>query len=164
LPVPDSPWISTVDSVGATVSASRRTSSQLQRPILHAQLSVFGGAREDGDELVVPEGLLDVIEGALVDGLHGRLERRLRRHEDHRGVRILLSSRGEDLHTAHVRHADVSEDDVGLKLGELLQARPAAACGVGVESRVAQQDAERLQDALFVVDHEDGGDAICGHN
>jgi hypothetical protein len=49
---------------------------------------VLGGAPHDGDQLVVAERLLDVVEGTLVHRLHGGLQRRLRRHENDRRVRI----------------------------------------------------------------------------
>ena len=110
LPVPDSPWISTVESVGATVSTRRSTSSHdllvptgrgdaaallpanrlLERLVLDAQLAMLGGAAENRHQLVVAERLLDVVERALVHRLHRRLQRRLRRHEDHRHVGIAL--------------------------------------------------------------------------
>ena len=124
---------------------------------------MLGGALEDREQLVVAERLLDVVEGALVHRLHRRLQRRLRGHEDDRRVRILLARRGEDLDAADVRHADVGEHDVRLQLGELLEPARAAVRGVRVEAGVAQQDAERLEDALLVVDDEDGGSASGDH-
>ena len=134
-----------------------------QRAVLHAQLAMLAGALEDREQLVVAERLLDVIEGALVHRLHRRLQRRLRGHEDHRRVRILLPRGGEDLHAAHVRHAHVGEHDVRLERRELRETRPAPVRRVRVEAGVAQEDAERLEDPLLVVDDEHGGCAIGAH-
>ena len=120
-------------------------------------------ALEDRQQLVVAERLLDVIEGALVHRLHRRLQRGLRRHEDDGRVRVLLARRGEDLDAADVGHPDVGEHDVGLQLGELRESRPAAVRGVRVEAGVAQQDAERLENPLLVVDDEHGGCAGGDH-
>ena len=170
LPVPDSPWMSTVESVGATVSTRRSTSSHalaradrpraalafvapdllLERLVLDAQLAMLGGAAQDRDQLVVAERLLDVIEGAFVHRLHRRLQRGLRRHEDDRHVRILLPRRGEDLDAADVRHADVGEDDVrDSTRAMLLEPRLAAVRDVRREALVAQQDVERIENARF---------------
>src|SRR5829696_1428767 len=120
-------------------------------------------ALEDGEELVVSERLLDVIESPLVHRLHRRLQRRLRRHQDHRGVGILLARRGEDLDPAHVRHANVGEDDVRLERRELREPLSTAVRGVRVEAGVAQQDPERLEDSLLVVDDQDFGCARGDH-
>jgi hypothetical protein len=67
----------------------------------------------DGDEVVVGEGLLDVVEGALVYRLYGRLQRRLRRHEDDRHLGILVPRGGQDVDPSHLGHADVRQHDVG---------------------------------------------------
>ena len=62
----------------------------LQRLCSRREASVLGGAAQDRDQLVVAERLLDVIEGAFVHRLHRRLQRRLRRHENDRHVRVAL--------------------------------------------------------------------------
>ena len=58
-----------------------------------------------------------------------------------------LPRRGQDLHAADVRHAHVGEHDVGVELADALQARLAAVRDVRREAFVAQQDAERLENA-----------------
>ena len=60
-----------------------------ERPVLDAQFAMLGRPLEDGQQFVVPERRLDVIESALVHRLHRRLQRGLRGHENHRRVRIL---------------------------------------------------------------------------
>src|ERR1035437_1990180 len=106
---------STVLSLGATDSESRSTSSHLrlvpigaadlllERCVLDAQYAVLRSAPKDRDEFVVAERLLDVIERALVHGLHRGLERGLRGHEDHGRVRIVCARRRENVDAAHLR-------------------------------------------------------------
>jgi hypothetical protein len=85
LPVPLSPWINTVDPVGATTSASLRTSrkrrdlpigrltwersprrrmSCLSCLFSYPERAKLAGPAEDGEQLVVGERFLDVVEGA----------------------------------------------------------------------------------------------------
>src|SRR5947209_12775703 len=101
---------------------------------------MLGGATEDRYELVVSEWLLDVIERALVHGLHRRLERRLRGHEDHGTVGIALLGRGEDLDARHVRHADVREDDVWRRTREMLEAALSALREIRREAFVPEEN------------------------
>ena len=94
----------------------------LQRFVLDTELAMLGRALENRHQLVVSERLLDIVERALVHGLHCRLQRCLRGHEDHGTIRIALLGRGEDLDAGHVRHANVREDDVRGGRREILQA------------------------------------------
>ena len=180
LPVPDSPWMSTVDSVGATVSARRSTSSQLcccrrararrvararlisclQRAVLDAQLAMLGGALEDREQLVVAERLLDVVEGAFVHRLHRRLQRRLRRHEDDRACPDPAAAprRGSPRRRRPACGRRRARCRAAARASCSSPALPPCAV-CGVEAGVAQQDAERLENARLVVDDEDGGSA-----
>ena len=50
-----------------------------------------------GDELLVVPRLGDVVGGALFDELHGGLERRERRHDEHRQIGVEAFDIGEQL-------------------------------------------------------------------
>src|SRR5258708_3974196 len=134
-----------------------------ERPVLDTQLAVLRRAFEDGEELVVVKRLLDVIEGALVHRLHGALQRGLRRHQNDGRVGVLLPRGGKDLDAADVGHADIREHDVRLDRTEALESLTATTSRVRVEARIAQQDAERFENARLVVDHENGRRAIVAH-
>src|SRR6185503_16546045 len=103
---------------------------------------MLGGAAEDRDELVVPEWLLDVIEGAFIHRLHRRLKRRLRRHENHRDIWVARASGGKNLDAADVRHPNVRENDVWVQLLHLLEPSLSAVRDVRRESLVPQQNVE----------------------
>ncbi len=169
--------MSTVESEGATVSASLSTSMKrrllpmgrhrvgalaaadlgLERLVLHLELPRLGGAPADGDQLVVGEGLLDVVEGALVDGADGRLQRGLRGHQDDRqgGVHLLCGE--QDLQAAHAGHAHVGQEHVGADVGEALQPLAPADGGAHLEALALEEDAQGVQDRGLVVDDEDLG-------
>ena len=129
----------------------------LERLVLDAKLAVLGGAPQDRHQLVVAERLLDVVESALVHGLHGGLQGGLRRHEDDRHVRIRLARGRQDLDAADVGHPDVGQHDVRPELADAVEARLAAVRHVRGESLVAQQDVEGVENARLVVDDEDRG-------
>src|SRR5438034_633022 len=116
---------------------------------------MLGGAAADRHHVVVREGLLYIVESAFVHGLNRGLERRLRRHQDDRGFGILSADGGQDLDAGDAGHLEIGQDDVGCRALELLQAGLAPLRGRNVEALVLQQDAEGLEDSLFVVYDED---------
>src|SRR5690606_33330849 len=58
----------------------------LEGAILALELAGLAGAAAERDEVGVAERLLEVVERALVHGLHGGLERCLGGHEDDRDL------------------------------------------------------------------------------
>ena len=124
---------------------------------------MFGGATENGQHLVVPKRLLDVVERAFIDRLHRRLQRRLSGHQDHRNLGIERPRRAEDLDAADVRHPDVAQDDVGPEIGELFEGLLPAVRDDRRESFVLEQDAQRLEDPGLIIDHQDRGLRVRRH-
>ena len=108
---------------------------------------MLGGAAQDRNQLVVAERLLDVIERALVNGLHCRLEGRLGRHENDRTIRIALFGGSQDLDAGDVRHANVGEHDIRCHRQQLLQAALPALGEERREALVAEQNVERIEDS-----------------
>ena len=82
---------------------------------------MLDGAAQDGDQLVVAERLLYVVEGPFVHGLHGGLQRRLSGHEDDWRVGIARAHGRQDLHPTNSRHAHVGEDDVRIDLAQAIE-------------------------------------------
>ena len=117
---------------------------------------MLGGAAADRHHVVVREGLLYIVEGAFVDRLNRRLQRRLRRHEDDRRLGVLSPHGRENFDTRNPGHLEVRQDDIGRRALELLETRLTALRGGDIEPLVFQQDAEGFEDPLFVVDDEYG--------
>src|SRR5437899_8286528 len=69
----------------------------LELLVLGAEAAVFGGAAADRHHVVVGEGLLYIVESALIDSLNGCLQRRLRGHQDDGRLGVLPAHRREDL-------------------------------------------------------------------
>src|SRR5204862_465267 len=98
----------------------------LELLVLGLEEALFRRPPADRDQVVVRKRLLDVVEGTLVHRLDRALQRGLRRHEDHRGLGVLLPHRREDLGARNARHLDVREDDVGWVPLQRLEPEPVA--------------------------------------
>src|SRR5690606_38217187 len=127
----------------------------LQRPVLLLQHAGLGGAPAERDEVRVAERLLEVVERALVHGLHGGLERCLGGHEDDRDLGVALADRGQDVEPGDAGHADVREDDVRGVAVDLLERLAAGMGHVDVESLAPEQDLEGVEDRALVVYDQD---------
>ena len=126
----------------------------LELLVLGAEAAVFGGAAADRHHVVVGEGLLYIVEGAFVDRLNRGLQRCLRGHQDHGRLRILPPHCRQDLDAGHTGHLQIRQDDIGRGAFELLQARFAALRDRDVEAFILEQDPQRFENALLVVDDE----------
>ena len=126
----------------------------LELGVLDLDRPVLAGAPEDRDQLVVGERLLDVVEGAGVDRADRALQRGLGGHEDDRRHRVLLPGGGEDVEAGDLRHAHVGEDDVVGSRPDLLQPGLAALGGGDLESLVAEQDPQGIENPRLVIDDQ----------
>ena len=128
----------------------------LELPVLPLERPCLGGSVHDREQLLVLERLLEVVVRALVDRLHRRLKRRLCRHEDHRDLGVDTSRRGEHVESARTGHPYVAEHDVGALLLDEADRVLTARGGVNVEAALtAEEDPQRLEDPLLVVDEEE---------
>ena len=121
----------------------------LERLVLDPQLAMLRGAPQDRDQLVVAERLLDVVEGALVHRLHGRLQRGLRGHEDHRRRRVLLARRRQHLDAVtfgmRTSVSTMSGDRLAICSSPCLP--PCATCGVKPSLRSRMRSESRMPDS-----------------
>ena len=152
LPVPLSPVISTVASVGATISISshhllhgRALADQLRgrgsflqvlaQPHHFAPRAlVLQGVGHQVRQLVGIHRLGDVVVGAALERLHGGFHRGVAGHDDDGQVRIGLLQARLQLHAVHARHFDIEQRDVELRCWMDLQRLARAAHRLGRDS------------------------------
>ncbi len=106
------------------------------------------------DELFVLERLLDVIEGAIVHRADRRLKARLRRHENHNRLGVVRAHGSQNIQAGDIGHSDVSDYQLGLQCGNLLQTLLPSESRVGDESLALEQNADRVEYAHLVIDDE----------
>ena len=129
LPVPDSPRISTVASVGATRPMALYTSCMgLLLPMMASAAAVSGATSSSTRERMNRpasrawpikarmsgnlKGLEHVFEGPQLGGLDGRLRGAEGGHDDDRQLGLNLVHGPEGLQAAHPRHAHIHDHQV----------------------------------------------------
>ncbi len=182
LPVPLSPWISTVDRLGATCATRSKTFSMdsllptilgevvaLLEGALELQILFFGampghGGADVGQQLLVVPRLLDKVLRPGADGFHNVIHRAISRNHDDRQLGLALPDLGQQLQAALARQCQVQQYQIEVLLLQCLQTLFAVD---GHRDRVAferKQHFQRLADSRFVVDHKNAdaaGDAVC---
>jgi hypothetical protein len=120
---------------------------------------------DDLVDLVAVEGLLQVVEGAELDGLDGRIDGAVGGQQDHREVRLVQGQGAQQADAVEVGHAQVGDHDVeGARRGRAYAGQRGGAVGLGVDlvALLPQQRPEDLAQVGFVVDQEDA--VLClGH-
>jgi hypothetical protein len=120
---------------------------------------------DDLVDLVAVEGLLQVVEGAELDGLDGRIDGAVGGQQDHREVRLVQGQGAQQADAVEVGHAQVGDHDVeGARRGRAYAGQGGGAVGLGVDlvALLPQQRPEDLAQVGFVVDQEDA--VLClGH-
>jgi hypothetical protein len=112
-------------------------------------------ALKDHLQLLDVDGLGQVVLGPQLHGAHRRLHGAVGRHDDDHGLGVDLLDLGQQLQAVHARHAQVGQDDVGVRLLE--QGQPGAGV-VGAAHLVAvlpEQRLERRRRVDLVVDDHD---------
>ena len=112
---------------------------------------------DDPTDIIQFEWFLEVVEGALPNGLLGPLERSEAGDQNHFDLRSQRLRFAQQLHAVHFRHRDVGEDDVERPATQQLESRRAV---LGRDAPVVaerQGGAENLADLGFVVDDENLG-------
>src|SRR6266446_4122848 len=112
------------------------------------------------ERLVEVEGLGEVVVGALLHGLDGRLHGAVGGHDHHLRIGALPADAAEEGQPVDARHADVEEDQIeGLRLG-LPKRGGAVLDGRDLVAGSAEALLEDPAEAVFVVGDED---APFGH-
>ena len=102
--------------------------------VLPEQRASLRNAVHEQQEFVEFHGFGDVVEGAGLHRIHGRLDRPVGRDDDDVDLRIDPLDRLEDLHPVHPRHLVIEEDQIIMPLPDSLRApsrrfRPRRRCG-----------------------------------
>ena len=90
-----------------------------QQPVLPFQPVLLQRVARHHRKVVRVERLGDVIEGAVLEGAHGRFHRSVPGHHDHAGVELLGANLLQQLDAIHTRHADVGDHQVEFAPGQL---------------------------------------------
>ena len=138
----DAVGLSAASASSSKTAGTWRKPAQLQGPLHHLA------------QLVEVDRLEQILEGAALHGLDGRLGGGVGGDDDDRQARIDLADAVEDLQARHVRQAHVEDDRVGpLPLDQLDALRPVGAAshfqGVGLEAFL-----HRIEHVGLVIDHE----------
>ena len=122
----------------------------------------FHGADDSVHQLIVVEGLLDEIEGALLHGGHGERYVTVAAQENHWQPRAALAQQIEELQAAHAAHAHVEHQaaaQVPAPVNEKgFRRRP----GARIDMARAKQPGEGVADGLVVVDDMGDGAHAAG--
>ena len=106
------------------------------------------------DELLLVEGLGEVVARAHPQRLEDRLLIVLGREHDHAQQRPLLAQLLQNLDAAHVREADVEDDHADPRISRGLHGVAAALGGPALDPGGAERLADRLAEEPLVVDDE----------
>ncbi len=112
-------------------------------------------ARDLRAQLVAHEGLGEVVERAAADRLDGRLDRAVRRHDQHGQARLPFVEPFHEAHAVGGLHAQIEQGEVeAARLGRF-EGAARIARGGHVEAHRGEPHLEHLEDRRVVVDHED---------
>ena len=107
-----------------------------------------------GPELVEPERLGDVVEGAGPHRVDRRLDRPERGDDHHRHARIARPHLGQQIAALHARHHLIGHDDVDRRVVEMAQRLGAVGGGPHLVARLAQLLLEPGAHLDVVLDHQ----------
>ena len=180
LPVPLSPWMRTVERLGATWATSVEEAQHgvaladdvlevvaLLERALELDDLFFGavagdGGADVGEQLLVVPGLLDEVLGAGADGVHHVADRAVGGDHDDGKLGLQLLDARQQVDAALAGQREVEQQQVVLVAGELFEAGAAVGGEVDGEAFQGEQRLERFADGGLVVDDEDAdvvGDA-----
>ena len=120
-----------------------------------AQRRDLCGLRQDVEEALRIDGLLDEVERPALERLHRGRDRALARNHDDARLRRLLADHRQRLEPAHARHVDVEQDGVEAPLLHRFERSHAVGRYGHAVPFVLQHAAQRSADLRIVVDHQD---------
>jgi len=103
------------------------------------------------------ERLGEVVDGAQLDGLDGRIDAGVSRHQRDPGVGVGLAQRANDFETTDVGHPQIDERDVGMPQGGRLDGLAAVRAGRDLEAFRLRDPAHHAEHPRLVVDDQQQG-------
>ena len=180
LPVPVSPRIITLASVGAIVSIRRRTaciagvspirvgvpSAALSRVssavALFGQVAALGHPAEDDLQLGPLARLGQVVERPEPQRLHGGVDRGVAGEDDHLRVGADLADLAQDLDPGQAGHPQVQQGGVVRPLLQRLQGRRAVGADGDLVAEPGQLHLHQVAEVRLVVGEQDPQAALVG--
>ena len=127
----------------------------VQHPVLAHQVRPLHRPAQHEQQLVLLQGLGQVVEGALAHRVDGAVDGPVGGHQDDEGRGLQLEDLAQQLDAVEVGHLQVGEDDVeGAALGGL-EGLAAVAGGGGLVALRLQDHLQDVALAALVVDDED---------
>ena len=106
----------------------------------------MAGAVQGRDELLLLEGLGQIVCGSATHGLGSRPQVRVRRHDDDVHARVDLPQPGDHLDAIDLGHAQIDEGDLARLLVRPLQPLGGVGERPGAVTVILQQQTDRLAD------------------
>ena len=129
----------------------------LDRQQVAAALEIVAHA---GQQLLEPrevERLAQVVGRAQLDRLDRGLDRRVAGHQHRLAARIDVADGAQHVEAAEVRHPQVDHDEIGAPRLQLRDRVAAVRARQRVVAGPLREPADHVEDALFVVDHDQQG-------
>ena len=123
----------------------------LERLVLGGQHHPVSGVLDRDQDAVQVQRLLDEVEGAQLDAVHGGLDVGVAGNHHHGGVQAHFHEFREHLGAVHPGHLDVAEDDVVFLLFNLLERHEPVFGGIDFVAFVAEDLPQRIADRPLVV-------------
>ncbi|SVK48402.1 Uncharacterized protein conserved in bacteria [Acinetobacter baumannii] len=139
----------------------RRIAGRLAAHRLLLLLIMADGALDQRHRFVDVERFRQVVEGPLLIGADGRIQIRMRGHDDHRQHRVALFDLLEQRQTIDARHADVGQQHVGSLRGQGFQHVIAAFEGGAAHARAGERTLKHPADGAIVIDDPDYPSLHC---
>ena len=133
-----------------------------QAQVLRRQPLLLEAALHDADDLLDLERLEDVVVGAALHRVDGRLHRAEAGHDDGERVGRGGADRVEQLDAAHARHLEVADDEIVVGVAELRERRRAVLRRADDVPLHAEEVGQDVPDELLVVDDEDARSFVGG--
>ena len=121
------------------------------------QVLALEGPRRGHDQLRRAHRLLQIVEGAELDGLHGGLDRGVPGHDEHFRLRRDVPGRAKQLDAVHLGHLDVQQEQVEAVAPEQLQPGARRRGGRHLVPFFDEHAPDALAHHLFVVHGEHPG-------
>ena len=126
----------------------------LEGLVLLGEGDLVGRILDCNQDAVEVKRLLDKVEGALLDAVHGGVDITVAGNHHNGRVDAHLHTLVEDLDTVHLRHLDVAEDYVILLLAHKIEGHKAVFSLVNLIALIREYFGKGIADCAFVVNYK----------